>query len=73
MLLLWQTTHESPSCRDKNNPKSEWDINKAQQSYVHPRTPSSDGSITSHSSTPHPTTQESVSTKSVTSNTSKTG
>lgn len=36
--------HKSPSCRDKNKPKDEWAINKAQQSHAQTTASSSDTS-----------------------------
>ena len=36
--------HKSPSCRDKNKPKEEWAINKAQQSHAQAASSSSDTS-----------------------------
>jgi hypothetical protein len=57
MLLLWQRwSHLSIL----DEPKSEWAIKKAQQSHVQLRTASPEEGITSHSSTPHPTTKESI-------------
>ena len=41
--------HKSPSCRDKDKPKAEWAINKAQQSYAQTQ---SEGSVAPPGSVP---------------------